>query len=556
MPYTNESDASGLDAAGSLSDELHALLDKGAELALAVALGSLLARWLRRRGLHWSWSAAALAPLLALDHAVGPLAVAALATATLRGRRWHREDLHLGLDLARADRRRLTPLAAARLAASGALAEPPRSAVAVLAGLGRAAAAVRAGAGRPAPAAARAARSATLLLGRGRDGRAVLVPFEPDGGGHTLVVGATGSGKTVTQTLLAVRAIEQGRGAIVIDPKGDARLRERLAAAAAQAGREFVLWTPAGPTAYNPYARGGDTEIADRLLAGERFTEPHYLRQAQRYLGHAVRAMRACDTEVSLPSLVQLLEPTALEQLLRCAPQELAAGGHAYLDSLTPRQLRDLAGVRDRLAILAESDAGRWLDPAADGPPAFDLLGAAHERAVVYFGLDADSRPLLAQMLGAAVLQDLQSAVSVLQADPVPTIVVIDEFAAISGARRLAVRPRPLRGAVAAARHAGDLGSAAARPGAHARAGDGQPVLADRAPAGRPLLGRARVSSRRRPRRLAGQPLEHWAHDPLALRGAAAGTGRARRAGTGLGSRRTARRACRHPDRADAPVGR
>jgi len=34
---------------------------------------------------------------------------------------------------------------------------------------------------------------------------------------------------------------------------------------------------------------GSETEIADKALSGETFTEPHYLRQAQRYLGHAVR---------------------------------------------------------------------------------------------------------------------------------------------------------------------------------------------------------------------------------------------------------------------------
>jgi conjugal transfer pilus assembly protein TraD len=142
--------------------------------------------------------------------------------------------------------------------------------------------------------------------------------------------------------------------------------------------------------------------------------------------------MRACGREVSLPVLVEMLDPPALERLLRHAPEDQARAGHAYLDSLTPRQLRDLAGVRDRLAILAESDAGRWLSPCSGGSPAFDLLGAARNRAVVYFGLDADSRPLLAQMLGAAVVQDLQSAVAALQADPVPTLVAIDEFAAVS----------------------------------------------------------------------------------------------------------------------------
>src|SRR6185312_12294427 len=59
-------------------------------------------------------------------------------------------------------------------------------------------------------------------------------------------------------------------------------------------------------------------------------------------------------------------------------------------------------------------------------------LGAARARSVVYFALEADSRPLLAQMLGAAIVQDLQSAVAEMQSSPVPTLVAIDEFAAVS----------------------------------------------------------------------------------------------------------------------------
>jgi conjugal transfer pilus assembly protein TraD len=268
------------------------------------------------------------------------------------------------------------------------------------------------------------------LLGRQENGRRVEVPLAGGGGGHTLVVGATGSGKTVTQTLIAVRAIQAGSAAIVVDPKGDPGMREQLRSAAIDAGREMIEWSPVGPAAYNPYSHGSDTEIADRLLAGEHFTEPHYMRQAQRYLGHAVRALRACGEEVSLGRIVELLDPPALEQLLRDAPEELALAGHAYLDSLTTRQIQDLGGARDRLAILAESDVGRWVDPAAGAT--FNLLAAVRSGAVVYFSLESDSRPLLAQMLGAAIVQDLQSTVAALQGEPVPAVVVIDEFSAVA----------------------------------------------------------------------------------------------------------------------------
>jgi conjugal transfer pilus assembly protein TraD len=280
-------------------------------------------------------------------------------------------------------------------------------------------------------------RDGRLIVGEEeQQGRLVTIPLGgPTGGTHTLVVGAAGSGKTVTMTWAAVRAIEHGMGAIVIDPKGDRDLSRELRSAAQAAGRQFIEWAPQGPSVYNPYARGSETEIADKVLAGERFTEPHYLRQAQRYLGHAVRVLRKAGLDVSLQALVEQLDPTRLEGLARSLPELQAQGAHEYLDKLTPRQQSDLAGVRDRLAIMAESDIGPWLDPRTEGVERLDLLDAAKARAVVYFNLEADRRPLLAQMLGAAIVQDLQAMVAALQGRPVPTVVVIDEFSAISPER-------------------------------------------------------------------------------------------------------------------------
>src|SRR5262249_34318667 len=95
----------------------------------------------------------------------------------------------------------------------------------------------------------------------------------------------------------------------------------------------------------------------------------------------------------------------------------------------------DLAGVRDRLAIMAESDIGPWLDPQTQDASRLDLLQAAKTRAVVYFDLQADQRPLLAQMLGAAIVGDLQATVAGLQGRAVPTLVMSDEFSAIAPER-------------------------------------------------------------------------------------------------------------------------
>jgi len=53
-------------------------------------------------------------------------------------------------------------------------------------------------------------------------------------------------------------------------------------------------------------------------------------------------------------------------------------------------------------------------------------------RDVVLFRLDADRRPLLASMLAAAIVQDLLTIAADLQAQPVPTLVLVDEFSAVA----------------------------------------------------------------------------------------------------------------------------
>jgi type IV secretory system conjugative DNA transfer VirD4/TraG family protein/helicase HerA-like protein len=388
-------------------------LPLGMEIPLGIVLGTIAARLLRRHELHWSWAAAALV-LVALVHprltGWGPTALLAAACATLRARRWHREDLSAGLDLADA--------AALR-----------RSAAAILS----AAASVLLERIRGAAGGAGGERPGEMLLGRDEHRRQLRVPIAETGAGmHTLVVGATGSGKTVTQTAIALAAIERGMGVIAVDPKGDADLRDQLARGAAAQGRTFLEWTPQGECVYNPYAGGGDTEIADKALAGEQFTEPHYLRQAQRYLGHAVRVLRASRTEIGLREIVEQLDPDRLELLARELDDTAAAATYAYLDSLTPRQRADLAGVRDRLAVLVESDVGPWLDPQTEGGQRLSLPAAVASRAVVYFRLDSDSRPLLAQMIAAAIVSDLQTTVAGLQGSPIPTLVLIDEFSAVA----------------------------------------------------------------------------------------------------------------------------
>ncbi len=96
-------------------------------------------------------------------------------------------------------------------------------------------------------------KNGRLAIGVASHGRTCRVPIgSPGHGVHCLIAGATGAGKTVTQAAVVQAYILRGMGAIVIDPKGDERLRSTVASSAAQVGARFSAWSPKGPHIYNP----------------------------------------------------------------------------------------------------------------------------------------------------------------------------------------------------------------------------------------------------------------------------------------------------------------
>ncbi len=390
------------------------VLELFAIAAAVIAFGGILVAFLLRRwGLRWTWALAGIpagAYLFGTDPPVLMTTWATTLVACVVGAVWHRDDLAEGADPSD----QLGPVGLLRRWSE-------RLAVRRDGWL----------------------KDGWLVVGHDANRMPVRVPVGYRSGSHTLVVGATGSGKTVTQAWIAGRLIDAGHAAVVVDPKGDPHLHAELQAAATLAGRPFLVWSPDGPLAYNPYGFGSATEVADKALAGEEWSEPHYLRQAQRYLGHAVRTMHEAGVLVSPVSLVDLLDPAQLEVIARQLPEVGASVVLAYLDSLTDRQKRDLAGVRDRLSILAESDVAPWLTPTG-GTPVLELHRAVEERAVVVFRLDADRRQLVSRMLGAAIVSDLITLIGHLQREPTATVVVIDEFSAVAAGQvsRLFARAR------------------------------------------------------------------------------------------------------------------
>ena len=248
----------------------------------------------------------------------------------------------------------------------------------------------------------------------GRDGRGRAVGLSDDQlGAHALVVGATGAGKSTTlQTILADR-IARGHPVVAIDMKGSPAFARALGGAAHAADRSLRVWTPEGPSHWNPLAHGGPTALKDMLISAERFSEPHYQRAAERYLQTALQVLHARREETAprLSEVVAAMEPGRLRALARTVPEPLAGRVDAYLEGLTPDQRNAASGLATRLALLSESDAGPWLEPApAVGGIEIDLGEALTGGDVVLLSINSSIYGALGAQLGALAVQNLTSA--------------------------------------------------------------------------------------------------------------------------------------------------
>ena len=266
-----------------------------------------------------------------------------------------------------------------------------------------------------------------LVVGRDHRGRAVHIPV---GGAQRPAhararrdrVGQDGHPGVDRRAPHRGRARRGRRG-----PQGRPHaLRDELHRAARRTRREFREWTPEGPDAYNPFAHGSDTELADKALAGETYTEPHYLRQAQRYLGHATRTLRAAGQPVTLATLAEAMSPRRLEAIGR-RPRRRAPGPGAPrlprrpLTRATtrtgrhPRPPRDPRRIRRRaMAAAPRRGRDRASTCCARSRPARSSTSAWTPTAGRCWP----------PMIAAAIVQDLLTVAAHQQHQPLPTLVL------------------------------------------------------------------------------------------------------------------------------------
>jgi type IV secretory system conjugative DNA transfer VirD4/TraG family protein/helicase HerA-like protein len=287
------------------------------------------------------------------------------------------------------------------------------------------------------------------------DGRG-LIPRRA--GRHLLIVGATGSGKTVSaRRWLLARIVADGVGVLATDPKGDTGLEQDLRDAARWVGRPLVVFDPRDPDSdrWNPLWSRDTGAVVSRLVApigaGEGNAR-YYADLLQIHLGTVAAGLKGARLwPANVPLLLeaaQLANYDRLYQLVRSR-----AGEHAEVTArlrehrtviASPEGRRDLTGGILRLRVSAGETWRTVLTPHPERG-AVALPAALRAGAIVLVRTWVDDLPDEARAITTLFLADAAAAALALPAGT-EWAALIDELGGVlstgSGERALALLQR------------------------------------------------------------------------------------------------------------------
>lgn len=258
---------------------------------------------------------------------------------------------------------------------------------------------------------------------------------------HTQIVGVTGGGKTeggIVPPL--VHDIAWGRGAVVIDMKGDRSLLEKIAAAVIAAGRVddllfFSLSNPSQSNTYNPLLRGNASEIKDKIISSNIWSEIYYKKASEIGTLGICQALKQLERPVTFAALLGYMRNVKkIEELRRELEQRDRSHNLASLLGVLDGKTRDLAGLVADFTAMVDSDFGPLLSPEKGE---IDLLDAYLNNKIVLFQLNTGLYQETAIRLARVIIQDIKTASNYIQSYTPPAErhfypVFIDEFASIA----------------------------------------------------------------------------------------------------------------------------
>ena len=243
-----------------------------------------------------------------------------------------------------------------------------------------------------------------------------------------MVLGTTGSGKTITLRRFYQRAITQGYPLIVVDGKPDVDNIAWLMKLAEQQGRQFFGFNCGNQLHYDPLDHGGYTELKDKIICLKDQWENDYYRSiAEDYLQTTFAVMLQAKCPLDLKQVVACLNYKELTLLTHTTQDKQLM---KRVEALQQYDRKDITGLQAHLNILIHSELGQFFERDVS---TFSLNDVIQSNGVVYFALPALRFPSFSKVLGKLVINDLKAMIDRRGNNDKAVFALFDEFSVFAG---------------------------------------------------------------------------------------------------------------------------
>jgi len=171
---------------------------------------------------------------------------------------------------------------------------------------------------------------------------------------------------------------------------------------------------PERSNTYNPLLRGNPTELKDKIIGANIWTEEYYKGKAEEALLLLMKCLKDVNENITFHRLYGLL--TNKEKLVALSKKINNLHVQDVMLDVLKRYSsfqEDLAGLIALLGLIAESEFAGLLN---DEKPQIDLLTAYQKKQIVYFQLNTQGYEETARRFGRIILQDLKTVSNHIQA--------------------------------------------------------------------------------------------------------------------------------------------
>lgn len=261
-----------------------------------------------------------------------------------------------------------------------------------------------------------------IYLGLSQIGKKIYMPFQMLRQ-HVFILGTVGAGKTYTLMLFVEHAIRYKIPCVIIDGKGSLSFIEDIKKLCNKMNKNLIVWNGFDDYFYNPFSRGGQTELADKIMSLFDFEKAYFKTMAKEYVQGVIRYMIISKEKIDLFNIAINFNLTNFRKKVDFLYKKMIKHTEQYSISDTEAMLlftgtlsaideNVIEGLRANLNTLITSDFGYNLKYNKDNKKLDLIEEIINNNSIVLFSINGIKYHEYVRTIGKLVINDIRSVVA------------------------------------------------------------------------------------------------------------------------------------------------